>query len=483
MAKKGLAVFSGADVIHKLMQDGQVVLGSSVSSSVVTVSGSLTVTGSTTLQGLIVSGAADFKSALTASADKLIIGTNQPYSSSSDLSGVLAQIKLGIASAQSAAEGAGTAALNAYTQSNDARVVALESTASNLAPRVTALETSASNTLSKLDILIGDTGSIANALTTIQALGEYLDGDGNPAVLVADLSTEVNRISGALAQEITDRDNAVSSSITQASNALAAANFSFNGTAISASGGGFRVTGSSNIEVGAVSNGTASVSLKNDVTITGKLSASNVEATLVASTGKMTAGNALEVTTGNFEVLAGNISGSGTLSVGGASTLAGALTVLGTASFSGPLTASAGAKISAGLEVATGDLVVSAGNLGVSGSAAVTGSLTVLGASILSGNLSVASEKTVTVVGLADASGSAVIVNGGSVEVQHGTIKTVLDGTSDSAELSGLWAASGSSEGRFFYLKGTAPANTFPRSDCWYFCQGTEWFDAPFFAG
>jgi uncharacterized protein YbjT (DUF2867 family) len=46
--KKGLAVFSGSAVVHKLMQDGTVVLGTAANPAAVTVSGSVNVTGQMT---------------------------------------------------------------------------------------------------------------------------------------------------------------------------------------------------------------------------------------------------------------------------------------------------------------------------------------------------------------------------------------------------------------------------------------------------
>jgi hypothetical protein len=219
--KKGLAVFSGSAVVHKLMQDGRVELGTAVNPAAVTVSGNINVTGQ-----------------LTASANNILVGNVGGEFSNTTLGGILVELKNEAAngeaalssslksyidaqdSAEAAAREAGdtavanaaASALNAYTASNNTAV-------SSLTGRVGTLETT-------VNTLIGDTGSISAALTTIQNLAEYLDGDGNPVTLVADLSTEVSRISGALVQEATDRvsgDAAVQTNLNNVSSSLKAA--------------------------------------------------------------------------------------------------------------------------------------------------------------------------------------------------------------------------------------------------------------------
>lgn len=149
-------------------------------------------------------------------------------------------------------------------------------------------------------------------------------------------------------------------------------------------------------------------------------------------------------------------------------------------SLSGYLSASSGlsvlngATIGGGLTVSTGNALVSAGNLTVSGTGLFTGSLTTLS------SLSVGT--TATVTGVAQADSTAVTVSTGSLVVSHGTMQTLLVGGTDDTAISALYAASGSSNGRFFYLQGTAPVSTFPRANCWYFCQDGVWYDAPFIA-
>lgn len=133
-----------------------------------------------------------------------------------------------------------------------------------------------------------------------------------------------------------------------------------------------------------------------------------------------------------------------------------------------------GATVGGGLTVSTGNIGISTGNLTVSGTGLFTGSLTTLS------SLSVGT--TATVTGVAQADSTAVTVSTGSLVVSHGTMQTLLVGGTDDTAISALYAASGSSNGRFFYLQGTAPVSTFPRANCWYFCQDGVWHDAPFIA-
>ena len=216
--KKGLAVFSGSAVVHKLMQDGTVVLGTAANPAAVTISGSLTASAdsievsnvrgnftATTLGGILV----ELKS--KASADS---GSLKSYIDAQD-------------SAEAAARVAGDAAVQANLDSVSGSIkgyvdgLDAAQTAANAAlsgafnTRVESLETT-------VQAVIGDNtllSDITGTLNSIKEIAEYLDGDGTPAQLVADLSTEVSRIIGALVQEVADRTAAVSA---EESRALAA---------------------------------------------------------------------------------------------------------------------------------------------------------------------------------------------------------------------------------------------------------------------
>jgi hypothetical protein len=335
--KKGLAVFSGSAVVHKLMQDGRVELGTAANPAAVTVSGNINVTGqltasadnievsnvrsnftASTLGGILVelknaatSGTSALSSslktyidaqdsaeaaarvagdaavqsnlntvsgslsgALTSEIAARIAGDSAVQSNlnsvSSSLAGIIqgnfeiqqtdsellrsdieaTQANLdsvsgslsGALSAETAARIAGDADLqsqiDALETASAGDTSALSSSLKAYIDGLDAAQTSANSSLSSsfdgrvgslestVTTLIGDTGSISAALTTIQNLAEYLDGDGNPATLVADLSTEVNRISGALVQEAIDRvsgDAAVQTNLDSVSGSLSGA--------------------------------------------------------------------------------------------------------------------------------------------------------------------------------------------------------------------------------------------------------------------
>ena len=521
--KKGLAVFSGSTAVHKLLQDGQVVLGHPDRAASVTVSGTLVV-----------------QSTLTVDAADLVVGSDQAYAPETNLSGILAAIKAdvdaaasqgstdlgnlssslktyidGIDSAQTTANGNLSSSLKTYIDGLDsAQTTANGNLSSSFDSRINTLSGAVAGEVvrldGRLDTLIGS-GSIASTLDTIKEIADFLDGDGAAA---ADLTERVRTVSASLDSYKTANDTAVSDVAATASANLAAANFKVNGQAISASGGEFRFVGDSNITIGDLAAGTGSVSLNSNVSISGKFSGSSVEASgevkgaTVVSTGKMTAGNALEVTAGGLQIVAGgaqitgsvalkdglNVSGSTTLQ--GAATLQSSLTVAGVAQLNGALTASAGARISA---LSVDNAASVGGNLSVTGTSTLTGKLTANGGIDINGNLSGSGTLDIggaaTVAGALSVGGNAAITgsltvsqaatfnNGvsvatGSAAVEHGTLKAVMVSGVD--DLATLWSAAASSNGKFFYLQGAA-AGGFPRGDCWYFCQNSDWFDAPFF--
>lgn len=434
--KKGLAVFSGSTPVHKLLQNGQVVLGTSGVSASVAVSGTLEVTGD-----------------LTVAANKLVIGANHPYTQT-NLSGVLAEIKASIDDTA----GAG----------------------SDISASLDDLRTVVSGVIGT------DPAVFAGVLDSIQELTEYLDGDNSGSAIVngiKDLTFEVSELTAALDSATVGADSG--------------------DVALTSS---FDIRGGSNISTSIVA-GNIQVDLDNDVTITGKLSASNVEASsevkavTVVSTGKITAGNQLEVSAGGAVingtlVAKDNLVVTGSTTLKAAATLESSLSVTGVTTLTGPLTASAGAKISAltvdnnatiggtlgvtGVTTLTGQLIAS-GGIDINGNLSGSGTLNIGGAATIAGTLGVTGAATLG--GGLTVTGSAVISNGltvagGSAEVSHGTMKVIMVSGTDN--LASLYAASGSSNGKFFYLQGAADGG-FERGDCWYFCQGNEWFDAPFF--
>jgi adenylate cyclase class IV len=209
--KKGLAVFSGSAVVHKLMQDGTVVLGTAANPASVTISGSL-----------------------TASANSVEVGNVGGEFTNHTLGGILVELKnSGSASsgslksyidAQDIVVGnAAAAALGAYTASNNAalatetaaRIAGDTSVRNDLSAALTASAIAASSSLEgvrfdlqeKIDLLAGT--DLSGTLSSIADIKSFLDGQagGVEGILdgFSDLSIAVNAISGALSQEIVDR--------------------------------------------------------------------------------------------------------------------------------------------------------------------------------------------------------------------------------------------------------------------------------------
>lgn len=481
--KKGLAVFSGTSAVHKLLQDGTVILGNAQSASVVQISGTLAVS-----------------SSLTVAASDLIIGQNHAFYDAGDattlnLSGVLAAIK-------------------------DQGTSDVSTLSGNVNTRFNTLEGIVEAAVS------GGTGTgsawfegINSTLDSIREIANYLDGEGANATGIlsdiGDLTTVVRGLTGS----------------------LDTANISVDGQSFAATSS-IEITGSDdNIDVthSLVGNvNTISVALKSSPSVAGTLTANAVTASAgleVTAGGLVVAAGGATISAGGLAITAGgavinglvdlkdgfNVSGSTTLQ--GAATLQSTLSVDGVTTLTGELNANGGVKAttlsaSSTLQVAGAStllgVVTAQGGLEVTGSAnfnnAVTlaSTLNVTGISTLgavtasslevngaadvdsltvsNGNLSV-SAGNASISGTLAVTGSATFNSGvsvatGSAAVEHGTLKAVMVSGVDN--LSGLYAASGSSNGKFFYLQGAADGG-FPRGDCWYFCQNSEWFDAPFF--
>lgn len=261
--KKGLAVFSGSAVVHKLMQDGTVVLGTAANPAAVTVSGSVNVTGQ-----------------MTASANSVLVGNVGGEFTNTTLGGILVELKnsassqsgslksyidaqdVAVGNAAAAALGAYTAsnnaalaqevqdrisgdnaqaaALGAYTASNNAalavevqaRIDGDASVRSDLSAALTASSLAASSSLEgvrsdlqgQIDVLAG--GDLSGTLSSIADIKSFLDGQagGVEGILTGfnDLSVAVNAISGALTSEVAARESAVSTLALSASNAIVA---------------------------------------------------------------------------------------------------------------------------------------------------------------------------------------------------------------------------------------------------------------------
>ena len=213
--KKGLAVFSGSAVVHKLMQDGTVQFGSGSNLASVVISGSL-----------------------TASADSIEVSSVRGNFTNTTLGGILVELKqsgsTGLSdldtslrtyiNAQDIVVGnAAAAALGAYTASNNTahatevadRIAGDNSVRSDLSAALTASNTAASAALEgvrsdlqgQIDVLAG--ADLSGTLSSIADIKSFLDGEagGVEGILTGfnDLSIAVNAISGALSQEIIDR--------------------------------------------------------------------------------------------------------------------------------------------------------------------------------------------------------------------------------------------------------------------------------------
>ncbi len=464
--KKGLAVFSGSAVVHKMLQDGTVVLGTSANPAVVTVSGSLTVTGSSTLQGDVNVTAAKVKfsavAPLTSSnlADSLIELYNKNSGDSSALSSSFSSsLAAEIARATSAESTLQTnldnvsGALKTYVDAQDSALSGAFNT------RVVSLETTVQSIIGDNTLLSDITGT----LNSIKEIAEYLDGDGTPAQLVSDLSTEVNRISGALVQEASDRATADSALSSSFSSSLAA-----------------EISRATSAESTLQTNlNNVSGAIKSYVDAADSALSSSFSSSLAAEVSRATSAEA--TLQSNLDSVSGSIksyvdAADSALSSSVSSSIAAVQTDLNNAQFTvnGLAVNAKGGSFS----VVTG----SSNNLSITNSGStvtvdLNSSVTLAGT--LSANV-VSASAGLSVTGGATVAGG-VTVSTGDIAVSHGTIKTVLDGTADATALTALAAAAATSSGKFFYLVGSHAS--FARSDCWYFCQGGEWFDAPFFMG
>jgi len=202
--KKGLAVFSGSAVVHKLMQDGTVVLGTAANPASVTISGSL-----------------------TASAYSVEVGNVGGAFTNHTLGGILVELKQSGSTGLSDLDTSlrtyidaqdiivGNAAAAALATEVTDRIAGDTSVRNDLSAALTASATAASSSLEgvrvdlqeKIDLLAG--ADLSGTLSSIADIKSFLDGEagGVEGILTGfnDLSIAVNAISGALSLEIIDR--------------------------------------------------------------------------------------------------------------------------------------------------------------------------------------------------------------------------------------------------------------------------------------
>lgn len=248
--KKGLAVFSGSAVVHKLMQDGTVVLGTAANPAAVTVSGNVNVTGQ-----------------MTASANSVLVGNIGGEFTNTTLGGILVELKNAAATgtgtlssslksyidtqdqAEASARSALSSSMKSYIDTQDQAEASARSSADS------ALQTSLSNASSSLKTYIDgiDTAQTSANAALSSSLKTHIDaadavlqsaidaekaridtilsgadinldqfvevvqfvndlsGANYEALMdaVTDINNSIDAVSGALAQEITDRETAV----------------------------------------------------------------------------------------------------------------------------------------------------------------------------------------------------------------------------------------------------------------------------------
>jgi hypothetical protein len=218
--KKGLAVFSGSAVVHKLLQDGTVVLGTAANPAAVTVSGNVNVTGQ-----------------LTASANSVLVGNVGGAFTNTTLGGILVELKNAATSGTDALSSSLKSYIDTQDQAEASARSALSSSMKSYVDGIDAAQTSANAALSgafdtrvgtletTVQAVIGDGATLATitaSLNSIKEIADFLDGDGAAA---ADLTKRVADLSGALDTEAAARiagDSTVQSNLNSVSSSLAA---------------------------------------------------------------------------------------------------------------------------------------------------------------------------------------------------------------------------------------------------------------------
>jgi hypothetical protein len=237
--KKGLAVFSGSAVVHKLMQDGTVVLGTAANPASVTISGSLTASANsievsnvggeftnTTLGGILVelkSAATSGSSALSSSLKTYIDAQDSAEAASREAGDQAVQANLdsvsgslrtyidGIDSAQTSARSDLSSSMKAYVDAADA-----------------SLQSAIDTEKARLDTILSGSDVNLDQFVEVVQFVNNLSGANYEALMdaVADINGDIAAVSGALAQEITDRETAVAgvqSNLDSVSGSLASA--------------------------------------------------------------------------------------------------------------------------------------------------------------------------------------------------------------------------------------------------------------------
>lgn len=441
--KKGLAVFSGSAVVHKLMQDGVVQLGSGSNLAVVTVSGSVNVTG-----------------ALTASAANISVGSVANFNSTT-LGGILGEISTAAANetaARIAGDEAVQNALNSYTASNNTALAAEISRA---------------------------TGAEATLTTNLAA--EVTRATGAEATLTTNLSAEVTRAQaaeGVLAAAITSSNTAISAEVTRATAAESALSGRIDlvsgslvseiSRAVGAEAGLQTAIDAEKARIDAILSGSSANldQFKEVVDFFSNLDTTNASSLALSIADINTTASQMRTdfnayTASNNAALAAEVTRATGVEAGLQSQIDGAqITINGIA-----LDPFAGGSLSV-VKGASNNLTVvtSSGNVVVDLASSVT----------LTGNLSAA--QLTASAGLSVAGGASV---GGGLTVSSGDMSVSQGAVSVKMSRADAVARGAGSDGDMFYLTDLTddPTSAFPRGKCWYFKQDGLWFDAPFFNG
>ena len=218
--KKGLAVFSGSAVVHKLMQDGTVVLGTAANPAAVTISGSLTASANSIEVGNV---GGEFQN--TKLGDILVELKGAATSGTSDLSSSLKTYIDAQDSAEAAARAAGDAAVAATASANLTSVSSSIKTYVDAADAV--LQSAIDAEKARIDTILSGADVDLNQFVEVVQFVNDLSGANYDALMdaVSDINADIAAVSGALAQEIVDRAAAVAgvqSNLDSVSGSLAA---------------------------------------------------------------------------------------------------------------------------------------------------------------------------------------------------------------------------------------------------------------------